>query len=114
METTLTKSQEVDVLRKFVASLEKGSYLATIFADAAPEIEGMIANDFAYSPLGGLRNAQAEMQKDLEDAKQKAVEVKKQRDALAMEVKHLERRKNYLKDELAELRQRAQRLAAHG
>lgn len=109
----MMKHEEVTVLRKFASSLPQGSYLAMIFRDMVPEIETMIANDFAYNPLPGLRGAMNEMLRDLEGTKKAVADMQERRDALRLEVRRLEERKAYVASELREMKEKCGRLAAH-
>jgi hypothetical protein len=99
----LSKEGEKARLRAFMANLPADSYLAGIFKGIARDIEEAITNDFGFIDFASRVQEQREHAAEIGHLQAK-------RDALAAEVRELERRKAKLTVELNEIKTAARRV----
>lgn len=78
----LTKQNEIDAFRAYVAAQPRGSYLASILKGADVYVENQIRNDFAFPLAGHLRELEI-------DAGAKADEVKQLQKQIAAATENL-------------------------
>lgn len=107
----LTKSQEIEIWRSFVANLQPGSYLDAMFAGSEEKIAGMIRNDFAYSPIDELNQARAELRGEVVELQQSVAVLVKKKVAEQAELARLEKQADIAQDRLEKIREQAKLLA---
>jgi hypothetical protein len=72
---TLTKQNEIDAFRAYVAAQPRGSYLAAILKGADAYVEGQIRNDFAFPIAGHLRELEIDAGNKADELKQLQKEI---------------------------------------
>ena len=73
-----TKQEEIDYYNEFLASLQPGTYLHSMFAKTGGRVEQEIRNDFAIGPVENIIREREEAQKALADLNQRKVLLEKE------------------------------------
>jgi hypothetical protein len=97
---TMTKSDEVQVLRKFVESIDKNSYLGDFFQGCVPFFESAVRNDCVFAHADNLRGNEDE----LRAVKAEIVAQKKFLADLKLEADRMEAKKVQAEREIASLK----------
>ena len=100
----MTKHEEIQHGRKFVAALPRETYLHDTFAGSENAVEAAIRNDVCLPSIEQLRRDREEMGVEVK-------ELAKRRDTLKEEVKMLERRSDSICEGIKALRLDAEKIA---
>jgi hypothetical protein len=100
----MTKQQEIQHWRNFVAALPRETYLRDTFAGSENSIEAAILNDVCLPSIEQLRRDREEMGVEVK-------ELAKRRDTLKEEVIKLERQADHIAEGIKALRLDAEKIA---
>ena len=106
MNAVMTKSEEIAHYRQFVEALPRTSYLADLLAGTADQIEQAIRNDFC------LTFTLPQLWAQRQDAQRELAELRKQLSDAHASLRSTEALVDRRREELAEIRRAASRLAA--
>jgi hypothetical protein len=99
----MTKSEEINLWRQFVADLTDG-YLRDTFKGSENAVEAAILNDVCLPSIEALRRDREDLAKEVND-------LAKRRHALSEEVKMLERQADSIAEGIKALRLDAEKIA---